>query len=95
MRIISRAMLRDYWSKHPDAMGGLKTWEKKTKSAHWRKAQDVIDDYPKASPIGEDRFYFRLGPLRLVIVIAYHRETVYTRWIGNKKEVKKIDTSTV
>ncbi|MDQ7785425.1 MAG: type II toxin-antitoxin system HigB family toxin [Desulfomonilaceae bacterium] len=94
-RIISRAMLRDYWSKHPDAEGRLRNWEDKTKRAHWRRAQDVVDDYPKASPIGEDRIYFRLGPLRLVVAIAYDKGTVYTRWVGNKKEVKKIDTLTV
>ncbi|MFH1114784.1 MAG: type II toxin-antitoxin system HigB family toxin [Pseudomonadota bacterium] len=95
MRVISRAMLRDYWSKHPDAERRLKTWEKKTKRAHWRKAQDVIDDYPKASPIGEDRIYFRLGPLRLIVMISYAQEKVFTRWVGNKKEINKIDVATV
>lgn len=88
-------MLRNYWRKHPETQGNLVSWEEKTKSAHWRKGQDVIDDYPKASVISEDRVYFRLGPVRLVIGIDYIWETVYTKWVGDKKEVKYIDTLTV
>ena len=88
-------MLRDYWTKHPETEGTLKTWHGKTKRATWKTAQEVIDDYPKASPISRDRIYFRLGPTRLIVAINYETEIVYTRWVGDRRDVKDIDTLTV
>ncbi|MFC1834287.1 type II toxin-antitoxin system HigB family toxin [Thermodesulfobacteriota bacterium] len=95
MRIISRAMLSDYWTKHPETEASLKVCETKTKRAVWNKGQDVLDDYPKASLIGDDRVYFRLGPSRLIVKINYRAEVVFTRWVGPRKEVQKIDTSSI
>ena len=88
-------MLREHWTKHPKTEGSLKTWEGKTKRATWKKSQDVIDDYPKASPIGDDRMYFRLGDVRLVVAINYGADIVYTKWVGDRRDVKKIDPATV
>ena len=95
MRIIARKMLRNYWEEHPETKGILVSWLRKVLRAHWRKGQDVIADYPKASLIAEDRAYFRLGPVRLVVGIDYTWETVFTKWVGDKKEVMHIDTLTV
>jgi len=95
MRIISPAMLREHWEQHPETKHLLKDWLQKTKDAHWNRAQDVLNDFPRASPIGTDRAYFRLGPLRLIVVIWYDKEIVFTRWLGNKKDVRQIDTLTV
>ena len=88
-------MLREYWKDHPETQGSLQTWEWKTKRATWKKSQDVIDDYPKASPVAEDRIYFRLGAVRLVVGIDYEAEIVFTKWVGDRRDVKKIDPATV
>lgn len=88
-------MLREHWTNHPETRGTLTTWERKTKQSTWKKSQDVIDDYPKASPIGDDRIYFRLGDVRLVVGIHYEAEIVFTKWVGDRRDVKKIDPATV
>jgi len=95
MKIISRAMLRRYWEQHPETESILKDWERKTKTAHWRRAQDVLNDFPRASPIAEDRIYFRVGPTRLIVTIWYNGERVWLKWLSDKKDVRTIDPKTV
>ena len=97
MRIISRRALREYWSKHPDAVRPLQAWYNYVKRAEWKTPSDVKNAYRNASFLANNRVVFNIkgNIYRLVVTIRYQYSIVYIRFIGTHEEYNKIDSTTV
>lgn len=97
MRIISRRTLKEFWEKHSDVEGALKTWHTRVKRAQWKTPSDVKMDYRNASFIENNRVIFNIkgNSYRLVTAIHYQSGIVYIRFIGTHNAYDKIDASTI
>jgi mRNA interferase HigB len=49
VHVISRKLLRDFWSQHPEAEVHLAAWFKVAEAATWASWTDVQRAYPRAS----------------------------------------------
>ena len=97
MRIISRKMLVDFWTNHPDAEQPLKVWFHEAQCASWKSPNDIKQRYPKASILPRDRVVFDIkgNTYRLIVVVIYQFNTVYLRFVGTHAEYDKIDATTI
>lgn len=97
MRIIPRRALKEFWKKHPEAEGALKTWYTRVKRAEWKTPSDVKVDYRNASLIKDNRVVFNIkgNSYRLVTAIHYQSGIVYIRFIGTHNVYDKIDASMI
>ena len=92
MRIVSKKALRDFWQRHPDAEGALRSWYREVKRENWDGPADVMRKYPRASIVGGNRAVFRIrgGSYRLVVHVNYPKHTVYVRFVGTHSEYDAI-----
>ena len=91
MRVISLKLLREFWSRHPDAEPWLRQWYKLASQAEWCSLQDVRRDYPHADGVavraGERLTVFNVGgnKYRLIVRIRYDYQLVNIRAILTHK----------
>jgi mRNA interferase HigB len=45
MRVIAKAVLREYWTKHPVVEQQLKAWHKEMLGAEWTSAMQIKSKY--------------------------------------------------
>ena len=97
MLIINLDKLDAFSKKHADARKSLATWQDITEKASWKKKQDVLDDFPKAKMIKNNRARFEIvhNTYRLIVFINYDAETVVIRFIGTHTEYDRIDPETI
>lgn len=97
MRIIKKKAITAQFDKYPDVEGPLKAWLDDVKAADWEKPQDVLDRYPTASSVGDNRIVFRLkgNQYRLIVYIFYPQRIVFVKFFGTHAEYDKIDATTV
>lgn len=97
MRIISIKNLLDFCAKHPEAWGAVQAWIAEVKKAKWDSVHDILERYPRASPLGKKRVVFRLkgNDYRLIVGVAYNYKAVYIKFIGTHAQYDEIDAETV
>ncbi|QMW06286.1 type II toxin-antitoxin system HigB family toxin [Spirosoma foliorum] len=98
MRVIKIKTLRDYWEREPNAKVGLQLWYKKIISRRWANSNEVIENFPGADTVGNNRIVFniRRNDYRLIVKFQYEIQTCYVRFIDTHKEYDKIkDASTI
>lgn len=80
MRVISRAMLRQFWKKHGAAEDPLRAWyaHVNAPSVAWHAWRDVKADFCTASPVGNCTV-FNIGgnKYRLITRILYPSQKVF------------------
>ena len=88
MHIITRARLREFWQKHPDAESPLVAWYRIVSRAHYRKPDDIRRDFGSASFIGGETVVFDIGggKYRLVTAVVYATGMVYIKRVGTHAE---------
>ena len=93
MRIIAKKTLRDFWTRHPECEQQLKAWHQEAEEANWKGPNNIKQDFPSASIIGENRVVFNIkgNDFRLVAIIIFASSKVYIRYIGTHSEYDKID----
>ena len=93
MQIVYLKKLLDFSKKHADAKKSLASWKAVTEKALWRKRQDVLNDFPNAKIIRNNRarFEIRHNSYRLIAQIDYADKIVQIRFIGTHKEYDNID----
>lgn len=90
MRIISKRKLREFWEKHPDAKDPLLDWYNIVRKAPWQNLADVRESFRHADPIGDCTiFNIRWNNYRLITVIRYKGQQVYTLHVLTHKEYDK------
>lgn len=97
MRIITKATLRAFWEKHPNAEEPLKNWYAQARGQSWEKPQDVKNFRGDASIIGDNRVVFNIkgNDYRLIVHINYKYGMVYVCFVGTHAEYDKIDAETI
>lgn len=97
MVIISTTRLREAAKKHGDCDVQLRTWEKVTKDASWKNANDVKAAFPFVSVLKNNRFCFNIkgNDYRLVTFIRFGTRTVYIRFIDTHAKYDRIDANTI
>jgi mRNA interferase HigB len=97
MLIVYFEKLNAFAKKHADARKSLATWQDVTEKATWKTKQDVLNDFPKAKMIKNNRARFEINhnTYRLIVFINYEAQTAVIRFIGTHNEYDKIDPETI
>jgi mRNA interferase HigB len=97
LRVISKKILRDFWTKYPDCEQQLKSWFRETGQAEWRNPNDIKKEYPSASILENNRVVFNIkgNHYRLIVRINYYYQMVWIRFIGTHTQYDKIDASKI
>jgi len=97
MIIVSLDKLNAFAKKHADARKSLATWQDVTEKAFWKNKQDVLNDFPNAKMIRNNRARFEIkhNTYRLIVYIGYDAQSVVIRFIGTHNEYDRIDPETV
>ena len=90
VRVITKARLRDFWTKHPQAKEPLIAWHKVAGHARWQSIVEVRAVYPQADAVGH-LTVFNIGgnDFRLVTHIRYDWQKIFIKWIGTHAEYDK------
>jgi mRNA interferase HigB len=93
MIIVYLEKLNAFSKKHADARKSLATWEDVTEKTSWKNKQDVLNDFPNAKMIKNNRARFEIkhNTYRLIVFINYDAQTVFIRFIGTHTEYDRID----
>ena len=82
MRVISLRKLREFWARHPDAEGSLRSWFRVVKQADWQSFADVRAIYRSADLVGKFTVFNIAGnKYRLIAVIHFNTGRVYVRHV--------------
>lgn len=68
-----------------------------TKHVDWQKPSDVLQDFPDADPIKNNRVVFNIAgnKYRLIVQMSFPRQWVFIKFIGTHAEYNLIDAATV
>ena len=68
-----------------------------TKHSVWQKASDVLQDFPNADPVKNNRMVFDIAGNKylLIVQLSYPRQWVFIKFIGTHAEYNHIDAATV
>jgi mRNA interferase HigB len=98
MQVISIAMLRMFWGKHPQAEGPLRAWVSIVRHAEWISPQDVKNQFGTTVDfLGDNRVVFDIGgnKYRLIVRISYRFRRLLLKFIGTHAEYDRIDAETI
>ena len=97
MRVISKAMLVEFWIKHPASKQALQTWFEDASHAQWKTSQDIKLRYASASFVTANRVVFNIkgNDYRLVVAVAYRFAALYIKFVGTHAQYDAIDAATV
>ena len=92
MRIISKTVIRDYYTRNPQAKVALLNWVKKTEEAQWHNFADIRNTFNSADSVGNQRYVFNIkgNDYRMVVVVKFTPQNVLIRFIGTHSEYDKI-----
>ena len=97
MRIIAKAILREFWELHPDSEQQLKAWYQETSKAEWKTPNKIKIEYPSASFLVDNRVVFNIkgNHYRLIVKINYDYQMIWIRFIGTHSQYDKINAKTI
>ncbi|HVK15681.1 MAG TPA: type II toxin-antitoxin system HigB family toxin [Fimbriiglobus sp.] len=91
MRIISKRMLREFWSIHPRALAPLEEWFQHAKRAEWESFDDVRAEMgSRVDRVGKF-VVFDIGgnKYRLIAAIHYNRGVLFVRHVLTHAEYSR------
>jgi mRNA interferase HigB len=97
MLIVYLEKLNAFAKNHANSRKSLAVWKMVAEKATWKNKQHVLDDFPKAKMIKNNRARFEIvhNTYRLIAHIQYENEIVEIRFIGTHNEYDKIDPETI
>lgn len=97
MDIVYLSRLDDFGKKHANARKSLSTWKNVTLLAQWKSKLDVLNDFPKAKMIKNNRPRFEIthNTYPLIVHIHYEEHFVEIRFIGTHNEYDRINPETI
>lgn len=95
MVIISKAIIRNFSEKYPDAEIALQKWYEETKVADWKNFAEVKNTFNSVDSVGSDRYVFDVkgNHYRMIALIIFHVRTVFILFIGTHNEYDKLNVS--
>jgi mRNA interferase HigB len=82
MRVISKAALRDFWQKHPEAEGPLRNWHTVAKNATWDNPHDVRATFNSVDLYGRCHIFNVAGNrYRIIAAIHFNTHRVFVRHV--------------
>jgi len=93
LRVLSKKILREFWTKHGDAEQQLKAWFEEVEKGQWDIPEKIVEDFPNARIIPENRVIFNIrgNRYRLIVKVNYKYGMIWIRYIGTHQEYDKID----
>jgi mRNA interferase HigB len=98
MNVVSKATLRAFWHRHPQARGPLEAWFADVRQASWDSPADGKADFGNTVDfIADNRVIFDIAgnKHRLVAHIAYRFKRVLVKFIGTHAAYDRIDPETI
>ncbi len=97
MRIIAKATLRAFWTRHPDAEESLLAWYREAQKADWDRPEKIKEKYRSASFVGRNRVVFNIkgNKYRLVVKMKYEKQLVFVRFVGTHTDYEAINVEEV
>jgi mRNA interferase HigB len=97
MQIVYLKKLLDFSKQHADARKSLSGWKEVVENAQWNMKKDVLEDFPNAKMIKNNRarFEIRHNTYRLIAQLNYEDKIVEIRFIGTHNEYDKINPETI
>ena len=97
MTIIYLSKLNAFGQRNANARKSLTTWKNVVLLASWKSKQDVLNDFPKAKMIKNNRARFEIvhNTYRLIAEIHYDDDYVEIRFIGTHTEYDRIDPAKI
>jgi len=95
MVIISKSILRDFYSLHPNSQVPLENWYEMVKNADWKNFNEMRNIFNRVDAVGNDRYVFNIkgNSYRLVALILFNVLIVFVLFIGTHKEYDQIDAA--
>lgn len=84
MNVISKATLRSFWNRHPQARGPLEAWFADVRHASWGGPADVKADFGATVDFVGDNAH-----------VAYRFNRVLVKFVGTHSEYDRIDPETI
>jgi mRNA interferase HigB len=92
VRVISRAAIREFSRKHPDALEPLLHWYCITQRAEWSSPAEVRNDFRHAGFVGKYTVFDIAGNrYRLIATVKYRWRIVYIRSVLTHREYEEED----
>ena len=90
-------MLRDCWTKHPQAEIPLRAWYAQASRAEWASPEQIKAAYRNASFLANNRVVFNIkgNDFRLVVAVHYNRRMMFIRFVGTHQEYDRIDAQKI
>ena len=97
LRIISKKVLREFWTVHSDCEQQLKSWYQEVSKNSWGNLNELKSDYPKVSILNNNRVCFNIrgNKYRLIVKISFGHQTMWIRFIGSHSDYDKIDANKI
>ena len=97
MVVISKAMLKTFSDKYPDAEIALEKGYNDTKAADWKNFAELKKTFNTVDAAGNDRYVFdiRGNHYRLIALIIFKVRTVFILFVGTHKEYDKIKAADI
>lgn len=97
MRVIAKKILREFWEKHSDCEQQLKSWYQEADNGNWKNWNELKIDYPSASILNDSRVCFNIkgNNYRLIVMINFHYQMIWIRFIGTHAVYNKIDANKI
>ncbi len=97
MTIVYLKKLLHFEKKHANSRNYLQDWKTRVTKAKWTKKQDVLDEFPNAHMIKNNKARFKImyNTYRLIVHIDYEDQIVEVRFIGTHDEYDSIDASNI
>lgn len=97
MVVITKTVLSNFASTHPNASGPLNNWYDTVRRCNWKNFSEIKETFGSVDAVGSDRFVFNIkgNSYRLIAMIHFNKRTLYIRFIGTHAEYNKINCSTI
>jgi mRNA interferase HigB len=97
MRVISKRVLREFWTRFRDAEEPLLAWYREVEKEDWDAPAKLKEKYRSASIIKGNRVVFNIkgNDYRLVVKVNYQYRVVYVRFVGTHADYDKVNVEEV
>lgn len=95
MRVITKARLKQFWARHPQAKTPLEDWYRVAEKARWESIADIRRIFPSSDltkiKSGGTVTIFNIGgnKYRLVAAVHYHSQRIYILQILTHEEYSR------